>query len=125
MLPFRLTLCAAFLKGDEAIDQRDADDSILGIDHFIRGPRRGQQHCFHAPGEKSDFLGWRIGRKGRTEIVYENCNATRFVWRADFEGNADLRLDEALSLSVNAGHERVIATLFEELKKRAIAIELI
>jgi hypothetical protein len=84
----------------------------------------GQEHCFHAPGKGADFLGWRIDRLGRTEIVYDDCHATRLVWRADFEGNADLRLDEALSAAVTVDHEKVIPTLFAELKKRSIAISL-
>ena len=85
----------------------------------------GQQHCFHAPGKQTDFLGWRLDRQGRTEIVYDDCSRTRMVWRAAFEGNADVRLDEALSSAVAVGHDKMIPTLFEELKKRAIAISLI
>lgn len=82
----------------------------------------GQEHCFHAPGKGAEFLGWRIDRSGRTEIVYDDCRKTRLVWRAAFQGNAALRLDEALSSAVGAGHEKMIPTLFEELKKRAIEI---
>jgi hypothetical protein len=85
----------------------------------------GQKHCFHAPGKAADFLGWRLDRAGRTEIVYDDCAKTRMVWRAAFEGNADSRLDEALSCAVVAGHEKMIPTLFEELKKRAIEISRI
>ena len=85
----------------------------------------GQQHCFHAPGTNPDFLGWRLDRMGRTEIIYDDCQKTRMIWRAAFEGNADTRLDEALSSAVVVGHEKLIPTLFEELKKRAIAIALI
>jgi hypothetical protein len=85
----------------------------------------GQHHCFHAPGPQPDFLGWRLDRLGRTEIVYDDCGDTRMIWRAAFEGNADARLDEALSSAIMAGHGKLIPTLFEELKKRAIAIALI
>ena len=80
----------------------------------------GQQHCFHAPGKSAVFLGWRLNRNGRTEIVYDDCQSTRLVWRADFDGNAESRLDEALSCAVAAGREKMIPTLFDELQKRAI-----
>ena len=85
----------------------------------------GHQHCFHAPGKTPDFLGWRLYRQGRTEIVYDDCTSKRMVWRAVFEGEAGERLDEALSFAVEAGHDKLIPTLFEELKKRAIAVALI
>lgn len=85
----------------------------------------GQEHCFHATGKTPEFLGWRLDRLGRTEIVYDDCQTTRIVWRAEFEGNGDLRLDEALALSVSAGHEKLIPTLMDELKKRAIAVALV
>lgn len=82
----------------------------------------GHEHCFHAPGSGAEFLGWRKDRVGRTEIVFDDCIRTRMIWRADFQGNADQRLDEALSQAVTAGRERMIPTLFEELRKRAILI---
>lgn len=82
----------------------------------------GQEHCFHAPGGGADFLGWRRDQAGRIQIVYDDCRHTRMVWHAHAQGDADQRLDEALSQAVTAGHERMIPTLFEELRKRAIGI---
>lgn len=82
----------------------------------------GQEHCFHAPGAGAEFLGWRKDRAGRTEIVFDDCIRTRLVWRAAFEGDAASRLDEALAEAVGAGPGRMIATLFEELRKRSIMI---
>jgi hypothetical protein len=85
----------------------------------------GQQHCFHAAGKNADFLGWRLDRLGRTEIVYDDCRDTRIIWRAAFEGDAGTRLDEALASAVNVGHEKLLPTLFEELRKRSIDISKI
>jgi hypothetical protein len=77
------------------------------------------QSTFHAPlGE--DFLGWRVSRAGRTEIVYEDGAAHRQVWRLT-EACADERLVEALQTAVESQH--VVPRLMEELKKRAIAVE--
>lgn len=82
----------------------------------------GQEHCFHAAGAQTDFLGWRVNRNGNTEIVYDDGRAKRLIWRAEFVGDARDRLDAALSSAVMAGHEKMIPTLFDELKKRAIAL---
>lgn len=82
----------------------------------------GQEHCFHSPGAGADFLGWRVNRNGKTEVVYDDGRAKRLIWRAEFTGDAQERLDAALSSAVTVGHEKMIPTLFDELKKRAIAL---
>lgn len=79
----------------------------------------GLQSTFHAP-QGTDFLGWRVSRAGRTEIVYEDGAAHRQVWRLT-EAAPDESLVEAMQLAVAAAH--VVPCLMEELKKRAIAIE--
>ncbi len=82
----------------------------------------GQEHCFHAPGAGTDFLGWRVNRKGKTEVIYDDGLSRRLVWHAEFVGDAGSRLDDALASVVSSGHDRMIPTLFEELKKRSIAL---
>ncbi len=79
----------------------------------------GLQSTFHAP-QGTDFLGWRVSRAGRTEIVYEDGAAHRQVWRLT-EAAPDESLVEAMQLAVASAH--VVPCLMEELKKRAIAIE--
>lgn len=80
----------------------------------------GTQATFHAPGKGADFLGWRVSRAGRTEIVHEDGAARRMVWRVA-SGSDEVALSEALELAVKA--VRVVPTLIDELKKRAIAVE--
>ena len=81
----------------------------------------GLQTSFHAPHGGADFLGLRKTRAGSTEIVYDDGVARRMVWRvADLRGS-DAGLSDALRVAVSA--LRVVPTLYEELKKRAIAIE--
>jgi hypothetical protein len=81
----------------------------------------GTQHTFHAPGKGADFLGWRVGRTGLTEIVYEDGAARRTVFRV-CSGNTDEDgMDQMLQAAVSSG--RVVATLMVELKKRAIEVE--
>lgn len=83
----------------------------------------GQQSSFHAPHGGADFLGWRK-RKGETEIVYDDGVARRMVWRVAQGGTvAEARLSEALQVAV--GSHRILPALYDELKKRAIAIERI
>lgn len=77
------------------------------------------QSTFHAP-QGADFLGWRVSRAGRTEIVYEDGAAHRQVWRLA-AGAPDARLVEAMRVAVASAH--VVPRLMDELKKRAIAIE--
>lgn len=80
----------------------------------------GQQASFHAPHGGADFLGWRK-RAGMTEIVYDDGVARRMVWRVYGDRADERRLSDALQAAV--GSLRVIPTLYDELKKRAIAIE--
>lgn len=79
----------------------------------------GLQSTFHAP-QGADFLGWRVSRAGRTEIVYEDGAAHRQIWRLT-EAGPDEALVEAMQLAVASPH--VVPRLMEELKKRAIAVE--
>jgi hypothetical protein len=81
----------------------------------------GTQTTFHAPGAGTDFLGWRIGRSGTTEIVYEDGAARRMVWRVCSNAGDEVGLAEAMQLAVRAN--RVVPTLMDELKKRAINVE--
>ena len=81
----------------------------------------GTQATFHAPGKGADFLGWRVSRAGMTEIVYEDGAAQRMVWRVAAGTRNDAALSEVLQLAVKAA--RVVPTLIDELKKRAIAVE--
>ncbi len=79
----------------------------------------GLQCTFHAP-QGAEFLGWRVSRAGRTEIVYEDGAAHRQVLRLTVAA-PDERLVEAMQLAVLSGH--VMPRLLDELKKRAIAVE--
>ncbi len=81
----------------------------------------GTQTTFHAPGNGTDFLGWRVSRAGTTEIVYEDGAAHRMVWRVCSNADDEVGMAEAMQLAVRAN--RVVPTLMDELKKRAIAIE--
>jgi hypothetical protein len=81
----------------------------------------GQQASFHSTA-RMDFLGWR--RRGRaTEIVYDDGCARRIIWRVAGDDSSDARLSDALRSAVAA--RRVIPALYDELKKRAIQIDLI
>lgn len=80
----------------------------------------GHQTSFHAPHGGADFLGWRK-RAGATEIVYDDGVARRMIWRVAEAGANEARLSDALRVAV--GSHRIVATLYDELKKRAIAIE--
>lgn len=80
----------------------------------------GLQTTFHAPHGGADFLGWRKARNGTTEIVYDDGVARRIVWRVA-NPTKEERIVEALRVAV--GSLRVVPTLYDELKKRAIAIE--
>jgi hypothetical protein len=81
----------------------------------------GTQHTFHAPGKGADFLGWRISRAGRTEIVYEDGAMHRMVFRVCSGPYDDEAMDQALQTAVSSG--RVVPALMDELKKRAIEVE--
>ena len=80
----------------------------------------GNQTTFHAPHGGADFLGFRK-RAGTTEIVYDDGVARRMVWRVANDQPTDERLSDALRAAV--GSLRVVPSLYDELKKRAIAIE--
>ncbi len=80
----------------------------------------GLQSTFHAPHGGADFLGWRKTRSGSTEIVYDDGVARRMVWRVA-EPGSEARITDALRVAVSS--LRVVPTLYDELKKRAIAIE--
>lgn len=80
----------------------------------------GVQTTFHAPGNGADFLGMRKSRAGSTEIVYDDGQKQRLIWRVS-EGSGDQIISDALQAAVVAS--RVLPTLYEELKKRAIGIE--
>ena len=82
----------------------------------------GLQTTFHAPGAGADFLGMRKSRTGMTEIVYDDGAKQRLVWRVS-DGAGDQGISDALQAAVRA--QRVLACLYEELKKRAIQIERI
>lgn len=83
----------------------------------------GHQAAFHAPHGGGDFLGMRTARNGTTEIVYDDGVARRMVWRVAGEAVNEARLSDALRVAVSS--LRVVPTLYDELKKRAIAIERI
>jgi hypothetical protein len=83
----------------------------------------GLQASFHAPGGGADFLGMRKGRSGATEIVYDDGVARRMVWRVTAAKPDEERISEAMRVAV--GSSRVVTTLYDELTKRAIAIERI
>jgi hypothetical protein len=81
----------------------------------------GHQAAFHAPHGGGDFLGLRTNRSGDTEIVYDDGVKRRMVWRVADEVINEGRLSDALRVAV--GSLRVVPALYDELKKRAIAIE--
>ena len=81
----------------------------------------GQQTTFHAPFGGADYLTLRKTRAGDTEIVYDDGVARRMIWRVASEPASDARISDALRVAV--GSLRVVPTLYDELKKRAIAIE--
>lgn len=80
----------------------------------------GHQASFHAPNGGADFLGWRT-RAGSTEIIYDDGVARRMIWRVAGDRMDAARLSDALRAAVGA--TRVVPSLYEELKKRSIAIE--
>jgi len=81
----------------------------------------GLRSSFHAPHGGADFLGVRTTAKGCTEIVYDDGVARRMVWRVATDAPSEARISEALRVAV--GSLRVVPTLYDELRKRAIAIE--
>ena len=81
----------------------------------------GHQASFHAPHGGADFLGIRTNRLGATEIFYDDGVARRMVWRVASAEGKEARIGDALRVAV--GSLRVLPTLYDELKKRAIGIE--
>ena len=81
----------------------------------------GQEAGFHAPHGGADFLGFRTNRRGATEIVYDDGAARRMVWRVAPGPVDPAMLSHALACAV--GQARILPALFQELKKRAIAVE--
>lgn len=83
----------------------------------------GIQSSFHAPHGGADFLGFRKARDGATEIVYDDGVMRRMVWRVASRGPSEAGISDALRVAVAS--LRVVPTLYDELRKRAIAIERI
>ncbi|WP_323042390.1 hypothetical protein [Gemmobacter sp.] len=79
--------------------------------------------AYHSARGASDFLGLRLGRRGQTEIVYDDGIACRMVWRVVGEMPDTAPLREALESAV--AETRVLPALYAELKRRAIAIEAV
>lgn len=79
--------------------------------------------AFHSAHGAPDFLGLRRGRRGQTEIVYDDGSTRRLVWRVVGEMADDAPLREALQSAV--AETRVLPALYAELKRRAIAIEVV
>ena len=82
----------------------------------------GHQTTFHAPHGGADFLGWRK-RAGETEIVYDDGVTRRMIWRVAKGAGAEARISDARRVAVGA--QKIVPTLYDELKKRAIAVEKI
>ena len=76
---------------------------------------------FQTSGGGFDFLGMRR-RQGAVEIIYDDGVARRMVWRVQAPANEGL-VGEALARA--AREIRVLPALFEELRKRAISIEVV
>lgn len=81
----------------------------------------GHQASFHAPHGGADCLELRTNRFGATEIVYDDGVTRRMVWRVSSGEGKDAKIGDALRVAV--GSLRVLPTLYDELKKRAIGIE--
>jgi hypothetical protein len=65
----------------------------------------------------------RKSRLGATEIVYDDGVARRIVWRVEADTLNEDRLSDALRVAVGA--LRVVPALYDELRKRSIAVERI
>lgn len=77
---------------------------------------------YHSATGREDFLGLRTARSGVTEIVYDDGQQHRYVWRVPLKVN-ELALGEALRQAVS--QRRVIPALYSELRKRSISIEAV
>lgn len=98
------------------------------------GARMTIQTSFHA-AEGAVFLGMRLSRRGDVEVVYDSgiptgARAERRVWRVisggQGAGNLTLREEEAISesLRIAAMSPRVLTALHDEMKKRALSLEI-
>ena len=112
------------LRIDRSVNRaQDSAQSLKnGPEQLKKGPKMGLQTTFHAPGSGADFLGMRKSRAGSTEIVYDDGLKQRLIWRVS-EGSGDQGVSDALQAAVGA--QKVLASLYAELKKRAIQIERI
>jgi hypothetical protein len=87
------------------------------------------QTSFHA-SKGQEFLGMRLSRRGEVEVVYDGGASNRRVWRvvADGHGAAHLSSGEEQALSeslrIAAQAPRVLTALYDELKKRALQLEI-
>ncbi len=81
----------------------------------------GYQSGFHAPSGAGDFLGYRKGRHGGTEVVYDDGVSRRMIWRVTADTVNEHHLSQALEHAVVA--LKVVPALMTEMKKRAIALE--
>lgn len=80
------------------------------------------QCVFHSSSGGFDFLGLRKGRGGTVEIVYDDGVKRRMVWRVAGQPSEG-QLGDALRYAVNQA--KVVPALYSELRKRAIAIEMV
>ena len=91
------------------------------------------QTSFHA-AKGQEFLGMRLSRRGEVEVVYDSGSGeggarNRRVWRVVADGQAAANLswreEQALSdsLRIAAQAPRVLTTLYDEMKKRALLLE--
>ncbi len=79
---------------------------------------------FHSSSvHKHNFLGLRTTTQGAMEIVYDDGEAHRMVWRVKSPTASEARIGEALRLAVDQA--RVLPALYSELTKRSISIEVI
>lgn len=79
--------------------------------------------AFHSPSGRGDFLGLRQRPAGPVEIVYDDGVAKRMVWRVTGTGSDPAVLRSVLSSAVREA--RVVPTMINELRKRAIQIEIV
>lgn len=77
---------------------------------------------FHSSRGGFDLLCLRKASSGGTEIVYDDGVTRRMVWRVRTPA-ADHTIGEVLRYAVD--QTRVLPALYSELKRRAIAIEVV
>ena len=78
---------------------------------------------FHSASGGPDFLGLRQSARGETQIVFDDGVTRRMVWRVTRADEDVARLHDVLLSAVNA--PRVLPALYAELKRRAIAVEIV